>query len=309
MHKQLSVLKEGDKIIIVAPAGKVNKDELEYGIEVLKSWGLVVELGQNIFGDDTYFSASDERRLSDFQQALDNENYKAIFCARGGYGSIRIIEKLNWENFIKKPKWILGYSDITLILNKIQYLGFPCIHSPMPASFSKYKNNNSLKYLHQLLFNGSYQFNFIPQNLVHKENWKSTKGIITGGNLTLLQTTVGTPYRLSTKNKILFIEEIDEYPYKVNRMLYHLYHSGYFDSLKGIIIGNFNLQNQDNKFPYTVFETLTSFSINGLEFILDNFPSGHDFLNYPIVMGREITILNQGNQVVAKITLQDNNNS
>jgi muramoyltetrapeptide carboxypeptidase len=275
---------------------------------MLNTWGLVVELGQNIFGDDTYFSASDERRLSDFQQALDNENYKAIFCARGGYGSVRIIEKLNWENFIKKPKWILGYSDITLILNKIQYLGFPCIHSPMPASFSKYKNNNSLKYLHQLLFNGSYQFNFIPQNLVHKENRKAQRHY-NRGKFNIITNNCWYSLQIIQQKQNSFIEEIDGILIKCNRMLYHLYHSGYFDSLKGIIIGNFNLQNQDNKFPYTVFETLTSFSINGLEFILDNFPSGHDFLNYPIVMGREITILNQGNQVVAKITLQDNNNS
>lgn len=309
MHKQLSVLKEGDKIIIVAPAGKVNKEDLEFGIEVLKSWGLVVELGQHIFSNDSYFSASDEKRLFDFQYALDNEEYKAVFCARGGYGSVRIVEKLDWDNFIKNPKWILGYSDITMILNKIQSLGFPCIHSPMPASFSKYKNNNSLNYLYQLLFNGSYQFNFTPQNLFSIENWTSSKGVLTGGNLTLLQTTIGTPYKLDRKNEILFIEEVDEYPYKIDRILYHLYHSGYFEHLKGVLIGNFTFLHQENEFPFTVFETLESFSIKGLEFIMDNFPSGHDLLNYPVVFGREIRLLKQSNQVSVKISLDENNNS
>lgn len=307
MHKHLSILNKGDKIIVVAPAGIVNKEDLEYGIQILESWGLVVELGKNIFSNNTYFSSEDEKRLSDFQDALNNNEYKAIFCARGGYGSIRIIEKIDWQHFLKNPKWIIGFSDITLLLNKIQSFNIPCIHGPMPASFCKYQNNESLNYLHQLLFNGFYSFHLPLENVVFfKKGFNQINETITGGNLSLLQNSIGTSYALQTKNKILFIEDVDEYPYKIDKMLYHLYHSGYLTKIKGIILGNFNLLKQERKFPHTIHDTLKSFAINDLEFIVNQFPAGHDQLNYPIVLGNKINIVKEKNQLSINITLSDN---
>lgn len=307
MHKQLSVLKRGDKIIVVAPAGKVKQDDLEYGIQILKSWGLVVELGKNIFSNNTYFSSDDEKRLSDFQEALNNEEYKAIFCARGGYGSVRIVEKIDWQHFLKNPKWIIGYSDITIILNKIQLFNIPCIHGPMLASFNKYKTNESLNYLHQLLFNGFYSFRLPLENIVFfKKDFSYINEIITGGNLSLLENSIGTSYALQTKNKILFIEDVDEYPYKIDKMLHHLYHSGYLTKTKGIILGNFNLLKQDCKFPETIEETLKSFLIHDLEFIINKFPAGHDQCNYPLVFGNKIKIVKEKVQLSINITLSTN---
>lgn len=307
MHNHLSVLNKGDKIIIVAPSGVVNKDDLKFGIQILKSWGLVVVLGKNIFSNNTYFSSVDEKRLSDFQEALNNKEYKAIFCARGGYGSIRIIEKIDWQHFYKNPKWIIGFSDITLLLNKIQSFNIPCIHGPMPGSFSKYQNNESLNYLHQLLFNGFYSFQLPLENIVFfKEGVNQINETITGGNLSLLQNSIGTSYALQTKNKILFIEDVDEYPYKIDKMLYHLYHSGYLTKLKGIILGNFNLLKQEREFPYTIQDTLKSFAINDLEFIINQFPAGHDRLNYPMVFGSKINIVRNKHHLSIDIKLSDN---
>lgn len=304
MYKHLSVLNKGDKIIVVAPAGIVNKDDLAYGIQTLKSWGLVVELGKNIFSNNTYFSSEDEKRLSDLQEALNNNEYKAIFCARGGYGSVRIIEKIDWQHFFKNPKWIIGFSDITLLLNKVQSFNIPCIHGPMPASFSKYQNDESLHYLHQLLFNGFYSFRLPFENVVFlKKDFNQLNETITGGNLSLLQNSIGTSYALQTKNKILFIEDVDEYPYKIDKMLYHLYHSGYLTKIKGIILGNFNLLKQDREFPNTIQDTLKSFALNNLEFIINDFPAGHDQLNYPIVLGNKINIVKEENQLSINITL------
>ncbi|NSW45925.1 MAG: LD-carboxypeptidase [Bacteroidales bacterium] len=304
MFNALSVLKKGDKVAIVAPSGKIKKDDLEYGIQILQSWGLVVEIGQNVFGNDSYFSASDEKRLSDFQEALDSDEYKAIFCARGGYGSVRIIEQINWQHFIKKPKWIIGYSDITLLLNKIQSFDIPCIHGPMPASFSKYKDNKSLTYLHQLLFDGGYSFQLPIENIVFlNEPLNPIEEIVTGGNLTLLQSSIGTSYALQTKNKFLFIEDVDEYPYKIDRMLYHLYHSGQLNSVYGIILGNFKLLPQENAYPFELTSILKSFNLPTLKLIIQNFPAGHDSYNYPIVMGKSINLSIHRHSVQIKVEI------
>lgn len=304
MHKQLSVLKEGDKIIVVAPAGVVNNDDLKYGIHILQSWGLIVEIGKNVFSNDSYFSASDEKRLSDFQEALDSDEYKAIFCARGGYGSVRIIEQINWQHFIQKPKWIIGYSDITLLLNKIQSFDLPCIHGPMPASFSKYKDNESLTYLHQLLFAGGYSFQLPIENIVFlNEPLNPIEEIVTGGNLTLLQSSIGTSYALQTKNKILFIEDVDEYPYKIDRMLYQLYHSGNLNDVIGIILGNFKLLAQENIFPFDIISIIKAFHLPSLKFIIHDFPLGHDSYNYPVVLGNRIKISIHQQRIQIKIEL------
>lgn len=307
MFNPLSVLKKGDKVIIVAPAGKVNQDDLEYGMQILKSWGLIVELGDFVQGNDSYFAAPDQNRLLDFQNALNNDNYKAIFCARGGYGSVRIIEQIDWQPFINKPKWIIGYSDITLLLNKIQSLNIPCIHGPMPTSFSKYKNNDCLYNLHKLLFEGHYTVQLPIENaVVINQNISQINAPITGGNLTLIQSSIGTTYAIETKNRILFLEDVDEYPYRIDRMLYQLYHSGYLTNVRGIILGNFKLLQQERAFPDTIINTINAFSINNLEFIINNFPAGHDDFNNPIVLGSKINIFKENKHLLINISINDN---
>jgi len=290
MHKPLPVLKKGDKIAIVAPAEKVDKKSLEKGLSILQSWGLEPHIENNVFGKNTFFSSPDEKRIQDFQDALDNDAYKAIFYARGGYGSARIIHHLNWDHFIKNPKWVLGYSDATLILSKIQQLGFPCIHSPMPSSFDKYKENDSLAHLKNLLFEGKYRFSLPNKNIETFSSKTEFQSIITGGNLSLLQTTLGTGFKIDSYKKILFIEDVDEYEYRVDRMIFHLFHAGVLKNIKGIILGNFRFIEDSKKFPSDIGETIKSLKLKNLEFIIKNFPSGHDQFNYPIVFRKKIKI-------------------
>ncbi|MGQ9846044.1 MAG: S66 peptidase family protein [Bacteroidales bacterium] len=302
MHKPLSVLKKGDKIAIVAPAGKVDKKSLEKGLSILQSWGLEPDIAENVFGKNSFFSSSDEKRIQDFQKALDNDEYKAIFYARGGYGSARIIQNIDWTHFVKNPKWVLGYSDATIILSKIQQLGFPCIHSPMPASFDKYKENDSLSHLKSLLFDGKYRFSLPKENIEIFSSNTAFQYIITGGNLSLLQTTIGTSFQPDTKNKLLFIEDVGEYEYRVDRMIFHLYHAGMLENVKGIILGTFNFIKDSKIFPFSIIETLKAFKLKNLEFIIKNFPTGHDKFNYPIVLGNQIKI-NLKNNVEIEVLL------
>lgn len=307
MHKPLPVLKKGDKIAIVAPAGKVDNKSLKKGLNILQSWGLEPHIEKNVFGKNSFFSSTDEKRIQDFQNAINSDEYKAIFYARGGYGSARIIHRLDWTPFIKNPKWVLGYSDATLILSKIQQLGFPCIHSPMPASFDKYKDNDSLNHLKSLLFDGKYHFSISAKNIEIFSSNTVFQNIITGGNLSLLQTTIGTTFQINTKNKFLFIEDVDEYEYRIDRMIFHLYHAGILEDVKGIILGTFNYIEDTKPFPSGMVETIKSLKLKNLEFIIQNFPTGHDKFNYPIVLGSNIQISFK-NKVEFDISLECNNN-
>lgn len=283
MH--LSKLKKGDKIIIVAPSGKVDTEKLNKGIEILESWGLKVLMGKYVFSDDPCFAASEEKRLYDLQQALNNNEIKAIFCARGGYGISQIIDKIDFTLFLKYPKWVIGYSDITLLLSKIQSLGIPCIHAPMPATFYKY-TDQTLELLYKLLFEGEYSISLSRQQLIFlKENKKKFLYEITGGNLCLLQATIGTPFQVNFANKVLFIEEIDEPAYKIERMLYHLYHAGVFKNLQGIIIGNLDIQQNNHFYNINIEDFFLKRYRFNVGFILNNFPAGHGNYNFPIPMG------------------------
>jgi muramoyltetrapeptide carboxypeptidase len=291
-------LQKGDQVAVVAPAGKVNEDALRYGLDVLNSFGLEVIIGKYVFADVDYFSASDDQRATDFQQALDNPEIKAVFCARGGYGSVRILPLLDWTNFKKNPKWIIGYSDITLLLSEIQQLGFACIHGPMPGSFDKYKKNETLNQLKNLLFKGAVEYELPATQLKMFHKKTSVEGILTGGNLSMIQTSIGTEFYLPTENKILFLEEVDEYPYRIDRMLQHLYHAGVFKNIKGLILGKFSMIPQENKFPFTLKEMLKPLLPSTLEFILYDFPAGHDMLNFPLVMGAPVHISVDKNKIL-----------
>lgn len=297
MIKVPPILKKGDKVAIVAPAGKVKKDALEKGISILKSWGLEPIIGKYLYDDCGYFSSNDENRLADLQWALDDSNIKAIFCARGGYGTSRIIENLNFNNFVKNPKWVVGYSDITILLNKIQTYNIACIHGPMPASFYKY-NNSTLKLLQNFLFSGKIKYTLHQKNGYFFENKTLYSFIPTGGNLTLLSHSVGTNYQVNTSEKILILEEVNEDPYKIERYLFQLYHAGVLNSLKGLIFGKIQTKKQkDFTLQLKNIEFIHSFAPN-IEFFIHNFPCGHGKLNYPIAMNIPLKFQIKSNKLV-----------
>ena len=232
-------LKIGDTVAIVAPSGVLkNYDNyIAKAKSLLKEWGLNVIVGDNVFQDDGHFAGTDKERTSDFQFALDDKSIKAIWCARGGYGTMRIIDDLDYENYKKNPKWIIGYSDITSIHNDIHNNKSESIHGIMCKSLENLdKKDESVVLLKKTLFGEkiSYEIDGSEYNILGKSN-----GQLVGGNLTLLHSLLGSKSSINTEGKILFIEDLGEYLYHIDRMLQSLKRAGYFDKCKGLIIGDF----------------------------------------------------------------------
>ncbi len=280
-----SFLKIGDDIAIVAPSGFLTKEQITKALEIFSNWGLKVHLGKNIFSKFHTFAGTDEQRLFDFQNAIDDKNIKAIFCARGGYGALRIIDKINWENFIKNPKWIIGYSDITVFhscLNNV--LKVASIHGPMPVNFDKLIiEKDSLENLKKIIFGESVKYKI--SNINNLSN-STIEGTLIGGNLSLIYSLRGTKYDFTSNNNILFIEEIGEYMYHIDRMLQNFKLGEKYLGLKAIILGDFTDIKENNlPFAYSLLEILKTTTFNKIP-IISNFPAGHSIPNYPIKFGQ-----------------------
>lgn len=297
---QPEYLKSGDTISIVAPSGVLNnfENKIKLAIDIFESWGLKVVLGDHIYNKNGHFAGTDRQRIDDFQNALDNQSIKAIWCARGGYGAVRIIDDLNFNNYLKKPKWIIGFSDITVIHNKLNNLNSESIHAIMPSGIESLEpSNESIIKLKSVLFGKSLSYS-ISSNKDNKTG--TSEGVLVGGNLTLLQTLIGSNTELKTDNKILFIEEVGEYAYHIDRMLYSLKRAGYFENCNGLIVGQIS----------DIKENTTDFGMSINKLILDllkeydfpvlfDFPAGHEKVNYPIILGRNIKL--KVNQSASKV--------
>jgi muramoyltetrapeptide carboxypeptidase len=284
-------LKSGDTISILAPSGVLNNfdNKITKAIDIFKSWGLNVVLGNHIYDKNGHFAGTDKNREKDFQKALDNKNIKAIWCARGGYGAVRIIDKLNFDNYLKNPKWIIGFSDITVIHNKLNFLNSESIHAMMITGFEDIgQNNDSLSKLKNVLFGDSLSYS-ITSNKNNKTG--KSEGIIVGGNLTLIQSTIGSKTELKMKDKILFIEEIGEYAYHIDRMLYSLKRAGYFENCKGLIVGQISdVKKNTTDFGRSINELILDV-LDEYNFpILFDFPAGHEKTNFPIILGRKVIL-------------------
>ncbi|MBT7527883.1 MAG: LD-carboxypeptidase [Flavobacteriaceae bacterium] len=284
-------LKSGDTISILAPSGVLNNfdNKITKAINIFRSWGLNVVLGNHIYDKNGHFAGTDKNREKDFQKALDNKNIKAIWCARGGYGAVRIIDKLNFDNYLKNPKWIIGFSDITVIHNKLNFLNSESIHAMMISGFEDIgQNNDSLSKLKNVLFGDSLSYS-IASNKNNKTG--KSEGIIVGGNLTLIQSTIGSKTELKMKDKILFIEEIGEYAYHIDRMLYSLKRAGYFENCKGLIVGQISdVKKNTTDFGRSINELILDV-LDEYNFpILFDFPAGHEKTNFPIILGRKVIL-------------------
>ena len=285
-------LKKGDTVVILSPAGILfNKQaEIEQAEKLLKSWDLNVILGKNIFNQNNQFAGTDKERALDFQKALDNKNIKAIWCSRGGYGSVRILDQLDYSSFIKHPKWIIGYSDITAFHNQIHNLGFESIHGMMGISLNddlEYleENKNSLK---NAIFGNQLSYTIKSSNY---NKLGEAIGQLVGGNLTLLHTMLGSKTSINTNGKILFFEEIGEYAYHIDRMLQSLKRAGYFENCKGIIVGDIS-NVKKNSTPWgKPIEQLILDVVEEYNFpVLFNFPAGHKEKNLALILGRTIEL-------------------
>ena len=283
-------LKVGDTIAIIAPSGVLNDHEnyINKAKKLLESWELNVIIGKNVFNNYGHFSGTDKERTKDFQRALDDKTISAIWCARGGYGAMRIIDDLDYTEYLKTPKWIIGYSDITAIHNDLHILGSESIHSIMCKSLEDKDINNdqSIQALKDVLFGNklSYNFNNKPENKLGK-----TSGQIVGGNLTLLHGLIGSKSSINTDGKILFIEDLGEYHYHIDRMLISLKRAGYFDNCNGLVVGDFSdLRENTTPFGKNIKEIILD-AVKEFNFpVLFDFPAGHEELNMPIILGRNI---------------------
>lgn len=275
-------LQPGDTVVIIATARKISDEEIDPTIAILNSWGLRTELAPNLFKSHHQFSGSDEERAQDLQWALDHKSAKAILVARGGYGTLRIIDNVDFTEFIKNPKWLIGYSDVTVLHSHLQSLGIVSLHATMPVNFLKHEEATlSIK---QLLFNDRIQYS-IPLHPLNK--FGKVEAEVIGGNLSLIYALSGSPSEVVFDNKILFIEDLDEFLYHVDRMMLQLKRSGKLKNLAGLIVGGMS-EMKDNSI---------SFGQNAEEIIFDavqeynypvcfNFPAGHIDENMAFYLGK-----------------------
>lgn len=282
-----SALQKGDQVAIVSTARKVSMKEIQPGIDFLKSIGLAPILGKTIDRAHHQFAGTDQERSEDFQQMLDDDKIKAIWCARGGYGTVRIIDKLDFTKFQKQPKWIIGYSDITVLHSHIHNLGVQTLHAPMAIDL--HKSSDKAKELFQnVLLNNEIPFH-IASNQLNKTG--KCKGKLVGGNLSILYSLCGSSSAIDTKGKILFIEDLDEYLYHVDRMLQNLKRNGYFKELSGLIVGGMtNMHDNTVPFGQTAEEIILD-AVSEYDFpVIFDFPAGHVEDNSALLLGTEVEL-------------------
>ncbi len=280
-------LKKGDKVAIVALASKLNFEDIQSAVTLMQEqWGLKVIVGESVNAAYFNFAGTDEIRLRDFQQQLDNQDIKAIFSARGGYGSSRIIDAVDFTNFKKNPKWIVGFSDITAVHCQLQMMGFQSLHAPMPKTFLK--DGFSLKTLENFLFGEEINYT-IPSKSINRLGVGT--GQIVGGNLCILAHLIGSKSDTNTDGKILFIEDISEYLYNIDRMMIQLKRAGKLQNLAGLIVGNFSdLKENDEPFGKTFQEIIAEHTAEYNYPICYDFPVGHEAINYTIPCGQMATL-------------------
>ncbi|MBT8375948.1 MAG: LD-carboxypeptidase [Bacteroidia bacterium] len=285
--KQPPFLKAGDTVAILAPSGilKSREGEVQWAKNLLKDWGLFVKVGEHVFNKNDHFAGTDEERCEDFQNALDDPSVKAIWSARGGYGTVRILDKLDYTRFKENPKWIIGYSDITALHNQIHNLGFQSLHALMCVSLTKDLNEiqETVSTFKLALFGK-------PLNYVLEGSNYNREGIATaplvGGNLTMLHTMLGSKTSINTAGKILFIEEIGEYKYHIDRMLQSLKRAGYFDNCKGVIVGDMSKLRKNTTLWGSSIEQLIIDALAKYDFpIAFNMPAGHEKDNRAMILG------------------------
>ena len=284
-------LKSGDTIAILAPAGilkgrveTINKAKL-----LAESWGLKVVLGKNLFKQNYHFAGTDEERCEDFQNALDNPNIKAIWAARGGYGSVRLLDRLDFTKFKENPKWVVGYSDITAFHNHIHNLGFETLHAMMATSLEEPQEQivETIASYKKALFGETLSYS-IPSSKYNRVGVVS--GQLVGGNLAIVNSMLGSKSQLNTTDKILFLEEIGEYKYSIDRMLQSLKRANYFNKVKAVMIGDMSLIKKNTTKWGSSIEQLILDAIPKNIPILFDFPAGHEADNRAMIFGRTVNL-------------------
>ena len=294
-------LQKGDTVLILATAGIISDSTIiDNGIELLKSWGLHVKLGKNLYESNGHFAGTDKQRLEEFQNAIDDDNIKAVWCARGGYGTVRIIDDIDFTSFKKKPKWIIGFSDVTVLHNEIHNLGIETIHAMMPSTLKldNEKQKKAQKSLKKALF-GKKLKHRVSESDYNREG--EAQGQLVGGNLSILYSLLGSRSSIKTDGKILFIEDVGEYEYHIDRMLLNLKRNGYFENCKGLIVGGItDVRENDVAFGKRVEEIILD-AVKAYNFPVSfDFPAGHVRDNRTLILGREISLMVKEHNAVVK---------
>lgn len=285
---QPAYLKKGDKVAIVCTARKFSSHEAQKALQLLESWGLIGVLGQTIDVDCNQLGGTDEQRIKDFNAQLADPSIKAIWCARGGYGTVRIIDHIDSSLLLQNPKWIIGFSDVSVLHCHMNQFKIPTIHGLMAFSVAN-STQESLDSLYAALFGETikYSIDSSEQNLQGEAT-----GELVGGNLSILYSLLGSASALDTKGKILFIEDLDEYLYHVDRMMYNLDRNGLLKDLKGLIVGGMTKMH-DNQIPFgqDAKQIVLSFAKKYQFPVAFDFPAGHGKDNYALIFGQKVKLV------------------
>ena len=277
-------LKTGDTVIILSTARKISHEEVAPAVKLFESWGLKVRLGNTIGLSDNQYAGTDKQRLDDIQQAVNDESISAIICARGGYGTVRIVDDIDWTGLLKHPKWITGFSDMTYLhVHLNQTLGVQTLHSSVPALFHR-NTPEAIDTIRQHLFGEEVIYDAAWHELNRKGE---AKGVLIGGNLSILYSITGTRSGFNTAGKILFIEDIDERLYHLDRMMINLKRSGKLQDLAGLIVGGMT-DMSDNAVPFgKTAEEIIMEHVSEFDYpVCFNFPAGHIADNRAVVLGK-----------------------
>ncbi len=276
-------LKRKDKVALVATAKNFDKKELSNAIEILKSWGLEVVEGVSLYRKYHQFAGDDADREEDLQWAMDDNSIKAIFCARGGYGTVKIIDNISFKTIVKHPKWVVGFSDVTVLHAQLQKHKIQSIHGVMPILFGKKGYELSVAKLKDTLFGKAIKYDF-PTHKLNREG--QAKGSLVGGNLSILCSLLGTPSELKTKGRLLLIEDVGENLYRIDRMMVQLKRAGVLKGISGLMVGHFTTM-EDNEvgFGKTAYEIIFD-AVKEYDYpVCFGFPAGHEADNLPVVLG------------------------
>ena len=291
-------LQPNDQIRIVSPSGFINPDYIYGATKALSTWGLNVSEGAFSRLEYGRFAGTKEQRIANLQQALDDPKVKAILCSRGGYGLANIIDKLDFTAFAKSPKWLIGFSDITILHNAISNLGIASVHAIMAKQLSELPaDSEQVIQLRNLLFGQLPTYSLPPYELNRLGN---AEGKLVGGNLSVLMGLRGSPFEPDYSKAILFIEDIGEEPYHIDRMLQNLRFSGVLAQLSGLVVGHFSECEEDSLMMQTIPQIIHS-AVNEYSYpVCFNFPAGHVDYNLPLIMGANIGLEVKENGVQLK---------
>ncbi len=284
-------LQAGDIIGMVCPAGSIPMEKVQKCVETLTGWGYQVKLGKTVGAKMNCFSATDSERAADLQEMLDDTTVKAVLCGRGGYGVSRIIGQINWSVFAQQPKWIIGFSDITVLHGALQSAGYMSIHGPMAAAFNKGAEGEPyIQALKAILEGRKTQYEAAPNTL---NKFGAVTAPMVGGNLCMIAHLIGSVNSFETEGKILFIEDVGEYHYNLDRLLIQVKNAGLLHKLAGLVVGGFTeMKDPSTDFGATALEMIHAHVKEFTFPICFDFPISHGLPNYPIKEGAiyELTV-------------------